>query len=201
MPVQSLFVPGAPAVAVLVVAAVSVGMVVEGALLSPSAVVATLDIPMVDSETAGDRAVEELENDGPVVDELELAVSETFVTVDTAKEVLDSFVSTTRAAEATKSQSLATKIWLWLLQQLGPLSTQQNATSSSSKTPAVDVQLYILPNLESVQRLANSVPSLHEPKTRQAKKLTWRTKLWTVGGVPGGICASASHGIWVFVVA
>ncbi|KAH0388017.1 hypothetical protein KCU92_g1169, partial [Aureobasidium melanogenum] len=142
MPVQSLFGPEGSVGAALVDAAGIEGMLLVGTFSLPSVIVTTLEIPKVDSEADGDRAINKLEENDPVVLELDDEV----VNVEVAVQEVAANLVEAKAAEASKSQSFATNNSVWLLQQLGPVSTQQNATSLFSKTPAVDVQLYILPN-------------------------------------------------------
>ncbi|KAH0194560.1 hypothetical protein KCV03_g53, partial [Aureobasidium melanogenum] len=139
MPVQSLFGPEGSVGAALVDVAGIEGMLLVGTFSLPSVIVTTLEIPKVDSEADGDNAIDKLEDNDPVVLELDDEVVNVEVVV---QEVAVNLVEA-KAAEALKSQSFATNNSVWLLQQLGPVSTQQNATSLFSKTPAVDVQLRV----------------------------------------------------------
>ncbi|KAH0035499.1 hypothetical protein KCU78_g2045, partial [Aureobasidium melanogenum] len=168
MPVQSLVDPRESSGAAVVAEAVIEGMLLVGTFLLPSVIVTTLEIPKVDSEAGGDRAIGKPDNDNPVVLELDDEV----VNVEAAvREVAIPLVEAI-AAEALKSQSLATNNSVWLLQQLGPVSTQQNATSLFSKTPAVDVQLYILPNRESMSSASTTTSFYHQKEQEEALAYT-----------------------------
>jgi hypothetical protein len=156
MPVQS-YVPSGEFSGVVVFddAAAIVGTRVVGVSVLPSVMV-TLDTPMGDADTEDARVVAELEELDvvkPEVEELEEDVD------DEVNEVAIPLVSA-KDAEATKSQLLSTNSKLWLLQQFGPVSTQQNAGSLfCPTTPPLEVQLYILPNLESEFSTQSTLPS------------------------------------------
>ncbi|KAH0037240.1 hypothetical protein KCU78_g1757, partial [Aureobasidium melanogenum] len=167
MPVQSLCGPEGSVGTALVDAAGIEGMLLVGTLSLPSVIVTTLEIPKVDSEADGDRAIDKLEDNDSVVLEVDDEVVNVQVVV---QEVAVNLVEAWEAAEASKSQSFATNNSVWLLQQLGPVSTQQNATSLFSKTPAVDVQLYILPNRESIPSTSTNHILLTTKKREQEEE-------------------------------
>lgn len=107
MLVQSLFDSGRSSGAALgdVVASVLVGW-----FLLSSVMVTTLDIPLFDCEADGARATGELDDKSPVVDG-EVTASEAAVNVETVNKVVDFLVvvvAAETAAEAAKSQVLAT---------------------------------------------------------------------------------------------
>lgn len=112
MPVQSLLESGEFSGGVLVDAGAGAVMLLDGTFLLPSVIATILEIAEADSEAAGDRAVDELDDTNPVVTKLdsEVAATEVVVTVETAKEVADLLVSAADAAEALKSQSFATEV-------------------------------------------------------------------------------------------
>jgi hypothetical protein len=162
MPVQS-YVPSGEFSGVVVFddAAAIVGTRVVGVSVLPSVMV-TLDTPMGDADTEDARVVAELEELDvvkPEDEELEEDVDVDVNVDDEVNEVAIPLVSA-KDAEATKSQLLATNSKLWLLQQFGPVSTQQNAGSLfCPTTPPLEVQLYILPNLESEFSTQSTLPS------------------------------------------
>ncbi|KAG9756098.1 hypothetical protein KCU73_g5088, partial [Aureobasidium melanogenum] len=116
MPVQSLFGPEGSVGAALVDAAGIEGMLLVGTFSLPSVIVTTLEIPKVDFEADSDRAIDKLEDNDPVVLELDDEV----VNVEVAVQEVAVNLVEAKAAEASKSQSFATNNSVWLLQQLGP---------------------------------------------------------------------------------
>lgn len=114
MPVQSLFDVEESAGAELVDVGTGVAMLLVGTFLLPSVIVTTLEIPYVDSETAGDRGVEKSDEDNPVVDKLEDEPAgelddEVVKVLAPVNEVAVPLVMAATAADDLKSQSLATK--------------------------------------------------------------------------------------------
>jgi hypothetical protein len=165
MPVQSLFVPGGSSgVAVAVVSAAIVGTGVVGVALMLSVTVNTLKLPIMDADTESETVVDELV-------ELDFDKLEEKVDVDAVvvKEVAIPLVKAIDA-EATKFQSLATNSRVWLLQQLGPVSTQQNASSFVLPTSQQCTSVQVNWRLERYMG-SRSALSLHWERSKFAVRM------------------------------